>query len=345
MDKRVTIYDVSERLRVSTATVNRALNGKPRISEQMRKHVIEVAQEMGYKSSRTASGLSRREIKIGVIICSSPHPFTKEIEQGVRIAFSELDDFKVTGEIYVTKRESDKQEFEKIIWQMAEKGCEGIAIIPSATETGFEELINKVKKRGIIVGICVSDYPLSNRDLSVRNNGVVAGRIAAQLLYLLVGNGPVALVTGFKDSIVHRETIEGFKSFMEIESMNFSGIYEHGDDPAVAYYMATRMLKERPDTKGIYFGTANSITFCRRLEEMGKLKDMKIVASDLMPEIVEYLRNGLINATIFQNPRAQGRTLIRKMYEMIAENYKPERDVFYLGPQPVFASNLELYIS
>ena len=52
----------------------------------------------------------------------------------------------------------------------------------------------------------------------------------------------------------------------------------------------------------------------------------------------------MIDATIFQNPFAQGEMLIKKMYGMIAENYRPDRKVFYLEPQPVFKSNLELYL-
>ncbi len=341
--EKVTIYDVSERLGVSTATVNRALNGKPRVSEKMRQRVIEVAAEMGYKASKTASSMSRRGIKIGVIMRTIRWHFEGS-RTGVRVAFSELADFKVIGITRITTPEAGKEEYENLIWELAEKGCEGIAILPSNVETGLEETISKVRARGIVLGTCVSDYPFSKRHLSVRNNGMVAGKLAAQLLYWLVGDAPVALVTGFRDSIVHRETIQGFRSFMETTPMNFAGIYEHRDDPEIAYYLATRMMKERPDIKGIYFGTANSVTFCKRLEELNRMGDIRIVASDLMPEIIEYIRKGVIDATIFQNPHAQGRTLIKKIYGMIAENYRPECEVFYLNPQPVFASNLELYL-
>ena len=41
MEKRTTIYDIARELGISTATVNRALNGKPRVKEETRAQVLE----------------------------------------------------------------------------------------------------------------------------------------------------------------------------------------------------------------------------------------------------------------------------------------------------------------
>ena len=48
---KVTIYDVSSKLGVSTATVNRVLNNKPNVSEKTRNRVLEAIKEMGYTRS------------------------------------------------------------------------------------------------------------------------------------------------------------------------------------------------------------------------------------------------------------------------------------------------------
>ena len=57
--KTVTIYDVAAAAGVSIATVNRALNNKPRISESTRRLVIKVAEELGYTANKAAQALSR----------------------------------------------------------------------------------------------------------------------------------------------------------------------------------------------------------------------------------------------------------------------------------------------
>src|SRR6266498_1980185 len=47
-DKRVTVYDIAEKLGVSHATVSLALRNHPSISEKRRAQVKRVAGEMGY---------------------------------------------------------------------------------------------------------------------------------------------------------------------------------------------------------------------------------------------------------------------------------------------------------
>ena len=42
----VTIYDIAEGAQVSIATVSRAFNGHPRVSDATRKRVFEVAREL-----------------------------------------------------------------------------------------------------------------------------------------------------------------------------------------------------------------------------------------------------------------------------------------------------------
>lgn len=343
INKKVTIYDVAKKINVSTATVNRAINGKPKVSQKMRKLVLKTAEEMGYKASKTAASLSRNQIKIGVIINNKVTEFTNEVYNGASKTLKELQDYRVTGEILTTK-DADKKEIEFILRRFIKEKYNGIGIIPPYYETALDDIIEEVKNAGIIVGTAVSDLSTSKRDFSVRSNGIIAGKMAAELLFWLVGKEPVAIVTGFRDSTVHKETIIGFRSFSEKNSMNLVGIYEHRDDPELAYYLASRMMKERPDIKGIYFGSANSLTFCNRLNELGFEKKIKIISSDLLPGIVENIKSGVFNATIFQNPYNQGGLLIKKIYQMIAENSSIDKDVYYLNPQLVMSSNLEEYI-
>ena len=342
--KKVTIYDVSKELGVSTATINRALNNKPKVSEDMRKRVVETADRMGYKPSRTASSLSRKPITIGIIIYNTLYSFIQNVEHGAQKAFDHLADYKVSGDIVIVDTFAQKHEIEAIAMDMAEKGYDGIVFVPPPIETEYDELIHKLKSKGIFVGTAVSDLSTAKRDISVRNNGIVAGRMAAQVLHWLVGDAPVALITGYRDSTVHKETIDGFMEYAQEFPLNFAGIYEHRDDPELAYYLAGQLVRERPDIRGLYFGSANSVTFCNRLIELDKIKNMKIVTSDIFPEIVDFINNGAVQATIFQNPFEQGRVIIEKVYGLIIGSKKPINDTIYLNPQLVAKSNLNLFI-
>lgn len=67
--KNTTIYDISKKLNISAATVSRALNNNPRISEATRNMVLKMAGEMDYKQNSLAKALKSGETKtVGVIV-------------------------------------------------------------------------------------------------------------------------------------------------------------------------------------------------------------------------------------------------------------------------------------
>lgn len=69
MTKKVTIYDIAKALNTTGATVSRALNGNPSISENTRKLVLETAEKMNYKQNKLALALKSGKSKnIGVIV-------------------------------------------------------------------------------------------------------------------------------------------------------------------------------------------------------------------------------------------------------------------------------------
>lgn len=67
--KNTTIYDISKKLNVSVATVSRALNNHPRISQETKELVMAAAKEMNYKQNNLAKALKSGETKtVGVIV-------------------------------------------------------------------------------------------------------------------------------------------------------------------------------------------------------------------------------------------------------------------------------------
>ncbi|HKI44588.1 MAG TPA: LacI family DNA-binding transcriptional regulator [Balneolales bacterium] len=71
MEKRkdVTIYDIAKKLQLSPATISRALNDHPGISERTKKRILDTANELGYRSNTFASNLRRQHSNtLGVIV-------------------------------------------------------------------------------------------------------------------------------------------------------------------------------------------------------------------------------------------------------------------------------------
>ena len=57
MDEKATIYDIAKALNISAATVSRALNKNPKISQATRELVFETAAKLNYKQNKVAQAL------------------------------------------------------------------------------------------------------------------------------------------------------------------------------------------------------------------------------------------------------------------------------------------------
>ena len=69
MKKNITIYDISEKLNISAATVSRALNNHPKISQKTKDLVLKTAHELNYKQNTLAQALkSGRTNNVGIIV-------------------------------------------------------------------------------------------------------------------------------------------------------------------------------------------------------------------------------------------------------------------------------------
>lgn len=84
MKKKTTIYDIAEQLGLTAATVSRALNNNPKISEKTRKLVQETAIEMNYEQNTLAKALkSGKSYNVGVIVPRIDSNFFASVIRGI----------------------------------------------------------------------------------------------------------------------------------------------------------------------------------------------------------------------------------------------------------------------
>lgn len=339
--KKVTIYDIAAELNISTATVNRALNNKPQISEKTRAMVLAKAEELGYSINRAAKSLARHTIRIDFIIYNRVPVFHNEVIAGACKAFSDLSDFNVQGEIHeITGTEffSHQSILDKI-QELFDKKHDGLLLLATFDTTGFHEAFERYKKDGFKVAMVNSDLVGSGRDFAVRQNDKLAGRMAAELLYRFTSMGPVAAFSGRSDIVGHMQSISGFCEECDRRSLPVAAIYENHDDSEFAAYNTLRLFREHPEVTGLYVNSANSEPVCRKIVELGLGGKVKLVTSDLFDDIRSYMKQDVVQATIFQDPFRQGYLAVEKMYQYIAEGIVPE-DVIFIEPNVILQSNI-----
>ena len=81
---KVTIYDISKKLNISAATVSRALNNNPKISQKTKELVMKTAAKMNYKQNKLAQALkSGKTHNVGVIVPYINRNFFSSVIRGI----------------------------------------------------------------------------------------------------------------------------------------------------------------------------------------------------------------------------------------------------------------------
>jgi LacI family transcriptional regulator len=82
--KEVTIYDIARKLNVSPATISRGLQDHPGISKKTKKRILDMVEEMGYRTNHFARNLRQQHTKtIGVIVHELNSNFITSVLAGI----------------------------------------------------------------------------------------------------------------------------------------------------------------------------------------------------------------------------------------------------------------------
>lgn len=299
---------------------------------------MEIALEKGYTTNKIAQTLARKAVKIGIVIEYYSTEFTGEIFRGINNTLLELSDYKVEG-IYGNKESTmGKDRVLKDLKDMMIKDVDGIILCPGIPYKEYNSILNEIYEKGIPLIIITNDIPNCNRLTIIRQNSIMVGELGAELLTLYNTKGNNSLFIGNKDVIGHKEIIEGFTYRLGLAEDIPIAVYETQDDDEMSYCATEKLLKDHPNINGIFIGTSHCIGVCKKIIELEKTREIKIVTVDTSPQIIEYIQKGIIQATIFQNPYLQGRLSVKKIYEFISAKIIPD-NLIYINPGIVIKSN------
>jgi len=216
MGGKTTIYDIAKKLDITAATVSRALNNNPKISENTRKLVLETATKMNYKQNMLALALrSGKSNNIGVIVPHIDSNFFASVIRGIE---EELypEGYHV---IICQTHEDEKRELENMN-TLLNAQVDGILMSISNVTNENNNFIKRVVAKK--VPLIFFDRKKSIDGVSsVTINDFEGGYLATKQL-ISEGCTRIAHFTGDQSMEIYHNRTEGYKQALMDNNMEFN---------------------------------------------------------------------------------------------------------------------------
>lgn len=342
-EKRVTIKDIAEKLGVSYGIINKALNNKSGISEEMKERILTTANEMGYRVNKVAQSMARNTIVIGVVIPEQKKDYFSFLQKGLDKEFERLADYNVQCRYYSIKNVYSVLDTVEALTHCINDNVSGI-ILCDFFPSGLDKIFCDLEEKRIPIVIIGDSASIGNRYLSsIQVDAYRSGQMAAEMLGLCKKeNSNVAIFVGHKDNIEHMMKIKGFSDFVSEYGLNSIGVYETYDDEAISLRLFRNISQGKEKLNGLYVATSTFSSIANVLKE--EAHDIRVVCTDVDCYVAESLRLGTVQCSLFQDLEHQGSRAVRIIYEYIAEHKVPPKTI-YITPQLVLKSNLDTFLS
>lgn len=320
-NKRVTIKDIASAAGVSLATVNKALTGKPKISEKRRKEIQRIAREMGYEVNSVAQVMSRKPITIGVVIpVSEEYMYFENMKEGMGNEFEHLKKYKVDAVYYiVTDDEKSKDEKNFVEW-LKQNNPEAICFCPQR-HSYIKRMMACVVERGIPLFLAGGGVePPKECVTMVSVDAYLSGQMVADFFYCIHGKQVRAAVFGKSlETIIIAKKVMTFEQRLKEYGVDSPIIIEDYNDAEATRKKIEMLFKEHPEVNCIYVTDSNCIPVCEFLEEQGLTDSVALITTDFFEGMKQYVASNVIKATLRQNEREVGRITVSQAYDYLIQ--------------------------
>ena len=343
-NEKVTIYTIAEELNMTPSMVSRAFKPGGKVNAEKRKLILETADRMGFEQNRMASRLSMKPIRIATLIYGRFRGYYDEMVRGVEAASRDLSDYKVTNRLFIMPfGEYTQEDAFKVMDEVEAEGYDGL-VLHGLYGEDVAQRIDKLTDAGVVVCTLHNDIHSCRRLFTSMSDTELAGSMAAQLLSIFMPRDKrrMVLFSGSMKSMVHQTLSFSFIRHAEERGMALLRHYATEDYPERAAEQVRDAFESFPGIDGIYISSANSAPILQYIEEHQLGDRVAVIASDVFPELCAYMRKGIVNATIYQDPYRQGKRAFECLFYYIADGTKPNSYIM-TPPQIVMTSNLSVY--
>ena len=337
---RVTLKQIAERAGVHISTVDKVIHNRGGVSKEVADNIRAIIEELGYKTNPTGRALQRsgRRYRIAVLLLKNDS--VDDLRKGIHEAVQEMA-FQVETTYIVTGIRDSQAQTDYIDFAV-EKKYDGIIIMPIYSKI-VSEAIDRAAQAGVPAITVNSDISESRRLCYIGQYGereaAIAGRVMGAMLR---GAGDVAIVT----SSVHPDQADlnvkvresKFaeylkKHYPEIRIVHYIECFE---DRIITQVEMEDLLQEQPELNGIYVTCGCVDTVAKAVKNAGKKKQIKILSFEDYPEILELIREDVIDCTIAGEIQEMGKKSINVMMDYLVQGTEPESCCTYMDVRVLF---------
>lgn len=246
----ITIHDIARAAEVGVGTVSRVLNNHPNVSDRMRRHVLAVIEEVGYRPQFAARSIRTRRSKLFGMLADSvtTTPFAYDMLRGAQNRAREADRL-----LLVIDADGNSADRERAIDNFLERSVEGILYAAL-----FHQEVDLPDSLEGVPTVLVNCYA-PDRDLPSVVPDELRGGFDATSHLLEHGHRRVALITndhlatGFP-AVVGR--LEGYRQALAAYEITFDPtlLRESSGSAASGYRNALDLLQQPEPPTALFCG-------------------------------------------------------------------------------------------
>ncbi|XVJ61134.1 MAG: sugar ABC transporter substrate-binding protein [Tepidisphaera sp.] len=277
----------------------------------------------------TTPATASKGYEFGVIAKSQSNPVFQAARTGAMDAAADLSkkhgiEIKV---IWQTPVNEDAQQQAQYIEQLASLGVDGIAI--SCTDANvLTKPIDGAVGKGVQVVTFDSDAPKSKRFAYYGIDDVEAGKKLMDELAKAMGGkgGQIAILAGNQSAPNLQARVKGVKD--QIEKLKDKGftlkeVYYHEETPGKAAAKVQEVQTANPDIAGWAMVGGWPLFTKGALE--GVYDKAKVAAVDALPEQIEYVKSGQVQALVVQDCYGWGYKSVEMLFDKVHNGKNPEK--------------------
>ncbi len=336
---RVTIKDIAAAAGVSSATVDRVLNGRAGVRAANRQRVLLAARDLGYLPTDGMIPLPSRPAKLEFFIPTAQNAYLTEIASEIE-GFSAM--LPLVGSCVIHHISSIQPDAFLAAVEAVEPDTDGVGLV-IIDHPRTRDLIEGLTQSGVRVVTIASDVSASSRSDYVGADNHMAGRTAARLVGLSEGRfgGDVALFLGSHSYEGHRERAIGFQEAMAqlFPKLTLLEPIETDENDDKSYATMTKLLRTNPRLVSAYCVGGGRAGIAKAIHDARPAAKPFTVLHDLCDDTARWLENGSVDAIIDQNAKLIAEQSVIRLLGAIAVS-TPTLPVQHIEPRILLKENM-----